>query len=239
MTIRLRPTTLAMFLALAAAPLQPAAGQDADWDRWSVSIAIGPTRGGPAKTMSRQLAGEGWDDDMPGLFRGSLAFPFHQEPEPGSAIRVGYRFRPGYGVALMRAKDLLGYASGYRDNETLGNHLGFQPSVRTLAVLGSFFPTGAHEPFMIRLDAGPALYDARIGRDGVRERRLGLVLGGGAGLRVWKLRLSVDLQTRQVGELEYGPLEVVNSLTGEVDGFGEHRANFDHTTILFGLGLTL
>jgi hypothetical protein len=227
-------------IVLAAATVASGSAQEADWDRWSVSIAVGPTHGGPAKSMGHQLAAENWDDTSEGFFGGGgTAHPFVTKPEPGSAVRVGYRFRPSYGVALMRAEDHLGYASGYRDGEVFGSYLGFNPSVQTLALFASYFPTGAHEPLMFRLDAGPALYEVRPGRGGAMERRVGLVLGAGAGLRIWKFRLSVDAQTRRVGDLEYGPYEVVDAFDGQVHTFGEYSASFDHTAFLFGLGLTL
>lgn len=230
----LATAVLALLLVVTAAD---AAGQQASRARWSVSIATGPSSGGPRHGMEADLRRERWDDVSPGFLFFPIPHPFSVAGDYATTLRVGYRFRPSFGLGLLLSKNPLGYVSGYRANETsLGTWLAFSPSVNSAALLASFHVTAANESVSLRLDAGPAFHRAYIGHGGDDHAKLGAVLGVGAGVRVWKLRFSLDAQRRFVGDVPYGDYEIYDTLADEVATFGPASADFDHDTILFGIG---
>lgn len=219
----------------AAAPRNAQAQQPLEYDRWSITLRAAATHDGPAPRMASTMRREGWDDDH-GTGGGTRDFPESSDGGLGLALRIGYRATPRLGAALLVAGDDLGSAQGYRgDDLGLGARVSVDPSVRTVALLGTFHVTGTRGGIAVHLDGGPAVYSASD------ETGLGALVGAGVVLALGPIAFTFDVQRRLVGDREYGPYEDTAGggfgAPGTVETFPRSTADWSHTAFAAGIGL--
>lgn len=212
--------------------------------RWTVSLYLAGTMGGPAKDMEKAMVAGGFNQTSPrNLFGPGRAHPFSRRGpqyygEYTYMIEICYIFKSPFAAGIIASRADLGETFGYRSP-----YLFLSPrySVSTVAPIVSVQAKRFH------FGIGPALHYAKSTQEnGGKEvshksiRKYGFIIDFGLTI-LRKSRFFVDLkaQYRAVGQVKIGPYEVEASFSDDSAILPATKVNYNHWFIALGMGIRL
>jgi hypothetical protein len=236
---------VAVLWAGSAAAEEPAAGRPAA-RKWSLSVSLGYSSGGPAGSMEAAMRSAGLTDSQQG-FGMTLTSPSSGEGGFVTSASLSYALRPRWEVKVLTARRLeLGETIGYSGPpeccppDEPSASLFTDYSVRTTAAL-LVFKAGP-----LRVGAGPSLNAVSVEsfEEVGRHRsdsgsRPGLVVEGGLAFpERSRLFLSLEAQHRYVTPFKAGSFRAVDGRSGRVLAtVAPARLSFGHGVVAAGLGV--
>lgn len=204
--------------------------------RWTVSLYLAGTLGGPAKDMEKAMVAGGFNQTSPGFFGPGVSHPFSIHGEYTYMIGISYIFKSPFAAGIIASRADLGETRGYRNP-----FLWLSPrySVSTVAPIVSVQAKWFH------FGIGPALHYAKStqekeGKEVSRKsiRKYGFIIDFGLTIpRKSRFFVELKAQYRAVGQAKIGPYEVSSLDNSAI--LPATKVNYNHWFIGLGVGIRL
>ncbi len=210
--------------------------------RWTVSLYLAGTMGGPAKDVEKAMVAGGFNQTSTGLFGGlGRSHPFSRRGpqyygEYTYMIGISYIFKSPFAAGIIASRADLGETRGYRDP-----FLWLSPrySVSTVAPIVSVQAKWFH------FGIGPALHYAKStqengGKEVSRKsiRKYGFIIDFGLTIpRKSRFFVELKAQYRAVGQVKIGPYEASSLDNSAI--LPVTKVNYNHWFIGLGVGIRL